>query len=1521
MPVKTILSTIFLLGTMVFPSFGEGLDLAVDGGSVKAAALQPDGMVIVAGEFTKIGGRDRERIARISPEGEVDGFAGGGGADDRINCAVVQPDGKVLVAGRFGTIGSEPRNRIARLQSDGTVEPTDTFDTGTGADGEVFAMALQPDGMILIAGDFASVGGEARGGIARLHPDGSIENTGTFDTGVGADGAVRCVVLQQGGKILISGAFTHVAGVPRNRIARLNADGSLDLDFNPGANGSVESIVVDASGHIVVGGEFTEIDGMARPHLARLFPDGSVEYTGTFDPGSGPDAAVRTMSLQADGKLVIAGDFTGVDGQPRSGIARLLADGTLETTATFNAGNEATGPMDMVMLLRDGGVLIGGGFAGESPYRIASFSNGLPDTALEVPDYATVEWLRDGTAPEIGSAVFEISTDEGATWTRLGSGVRTNGGWRCSGLELPPTGWLRARGATTGAAANGSGGMVEEVQTFVNHPGVTTLAATEVTTTAAKLNGKVNPNGRAFVYFEYGLDESFGSQTSTRMCSGPEYDEMQEWITGLQAGTTYYYRFVAANVFATCYGETRHFTTSAELPMVVTANPSQVGGTEATLAGAVNPMGESAEVYFDYGTTTGYGAQTPAQTMSDGETAIDVAATVSGMNEGQIYHCRIVATSSHGTSYGQDVSFVADAFGTATAPPAVATGDAKAISAFGATLQGTVNPNSGFASAWFEYGLTNEYAKRTPIRGAGNLAASADLSARISGLAPGTTYHYRIVATNSEGRSEGADATFRTSFLPPVVKTGRAEVFADAGIVRLHGSVRANNAGTYVFYEYGTDETHLSVWKPATPFNVMGDEEIHVTGDLNILDSEIEQTYYYRFWVGSNDGEFMGSLASFTLDIRSKLYHQFTPEPSDSTASLQVDLAPEGVNGGWRFAGEPFWRKSGDVATGLVPGDHQVEYKPVAEHIQPPPETVTVTEGEYAALARTYYDRAAGGGGGLRVVLLPSRIAGGEVPEAERARWRLLGDADGQWRDSGEELTGLVPGTYLVECKPVAGWEIPAPHPVEVSEGETGESAFIYVPAGPAAGVAPRPVDFEDMFVTENLPYAYVGQVRSSLGSGSGFVVRPRVVATAAHIVFDEENFTWVENIQWLFEEMRDVFEPEPRTPDGYCVFNGYSGQRQTENTPGEFSPASRNLDVAALYFANEDAGRGGFSGFLASDLPNNEFLTSPALKILVGYPVQGVSESARGTMHATPAMNVAFTQGYGNTYATTDIRGMEGCSGGPLCVRHEDGKYYPAAIYLGGNGETVVRAIDKKVVNLFNYAEGCANGDVGGIVGAGITQSSVHPLGSAAYPGSLTVLIEPREAREAGALWWLSPEARYRPPGATCGGLNPGEYIIQFKAVEGFAAPAPQTVLVEGGKLKEITYTYGEALGELEQWRLEHFGTTSNSGEAADSADADHDGAKNIDEFLAGTDPNNPADRFRIASLRRNDGGVAVECAGKAGRIYELQRRSETTNGQWLTVDTSDALDTDGQVSLSDPSSPEDWALYRILVSMPTLR
>lgn len=267
-------------------------------------------------------------------------------ANQSVYAMAVQPDGKILLGGLFWTLGGQSRNYIGRLNTDGTLDAA----FNPGADYDVLTLCLQLDGKILVAGRFTTLTGQARSNIGRLTSNGALD----VSFNPAANSAVYCMAEQGDGKIMIGGQFTTVGGSPRARIARLNSDGSLDITFNPGADAQVFTLALQPDGRILVGGLFSTLGGQTRNRIGRLNSDGTLD-TG-FDAGA--NEHVDALAIQADGKILVGGFFNTIGGHAQTNIARLHPDGTVDTT--FNPGaNSAVGSL---CLQTDGKILVGGFF-------------------------------------------------------------------------------------------------------------------------------------------------------------------------------------------------------------------------------------------------------------------------------------------------------------------------------------------------------------------------------------------------------------------------------------------------------------------------------------------------------------------------------------------------------------------------------------------------------------------------------------------------------------------------------------------------------------------------------------------------------------------------------------------------------------------------------------------------------------------------------------------------------------------------------------------------------------------------------------------------------------------------------------------------------------------------------------------------------------------------------------------------------------------------------------------------------
>jgi hypothetical protein len=345
-------------------------------------------------------------------------------------------------------------------------------------------------------------------------------------------------------------------------------------------------------------------------------------------------------------------------------------------------------------------------------------------------------------------------------------------------------------GALAAAALVGAGAALAAA------PSATTGPVSSVGATTATVSGSVNPNGTSTSWkVEYGTSTSYGSSTaSANAGSGTSSVAVSGSLSGLKPGTAYHYRVVATNSSGTAHGADGILTTSPA-PQVSTGGASSITSTSATLNGTVNPSGRATTWYFEYGTSTSYGTRTPAKDAGSGTSPGSVSAAVTGLKSGATYHFRLVASSDAGTSRGSDRTFLP------VAPPSVTTKGASSIRDTTATLNAAVNPTGQSTTAYFEYGTTTGYGTKSSAKSLGSGRSSTSFGIGISGLAPGTTYHYRVIATNATGTNGGADQTFTTTGPPGI--SGQAASSITSSTATLAGSLDSRGHSTTWYFEYG----------------------------------------------------------------------------------------------------------------------------------------------------------------------------------------------------------------------------------------------------------------------------------------------------------------------------------------------------------------------------------------------------------------------------------------------------------------------------------------------------------------------------------------------------------------------------------------------------------------------------------------------------------------------------------------------------------------------------------------------
>jgi len=443
-------------------------------GYVYAIATQPDGKLLVGGTFSSLAGQTRKAVGRFNADGALDaafapvvsGSFGLGNGGNTVYCLAVQTNGQILVGGWFTNLAGGFRYSLGRINADGSLDPDLNIALG-GYYPYARCLLVQTNGQILVGGNFSSIGGQARTGLARLNASGTLDasfNPNLVDI-YGGTGYTFSLALQSDGKILVGGQFNTVNGQTRNNIVRLNANGTSDNTFsetsNYGYGYDVNCLVLQTNGQILVGGNIGAINGQA---IGRLNSDGTVDtnFTATID---GP---VSAMLLQTDGKIIVGGTIAKLDGATNNCLGRFNSDGSLDTN--FNArvpspSNPTYASVSSLVLQPDGVMVVGGSFSslgGQSRTNLGWLNNIEPATQSLSSDGATITWLRGGTSPEVWRTSFETSPD-GTNWTSLGAGTRINGGWQLTGLAVSTNDLIRARGFMSGGQHNGSSSILESI--------------------------------------------------------------------------------------------------------------------------------------------------------------------------------------------------------------------------------------------------------------------------------------------------------------------------------------------------------------------------------------------------------------------------------------------------------------------------------------------------------------------------------------------------------------------------------------------------------------------------------------------------------------------------------------------------------------------------------------------------------------------------------------------------------------------------------------------------------------------------------------------------------------------------------------------------------------------------------------------------------------------------------------------------------------------------------------------------
>ncbi|MTB06232.1 MAG: hypothetical protein F2934_03765, partial [Actinobacteria bacterium] len=397
-------------------------------GYVNSIVVQLDNKIVIGGGFTQLNGSAVKYIARLNSDGTPDtAFTAsvGSGFNFDVNALALQSDGKILAGGAFTQFQGGGPAYVARLNADGTKDSTFAGNVGSGLNLDVYSIALQSTGKIVIGGAFTQLGSASAKYLVRLNTDGTNDAAFTSALGTGLDSTVYALDAQSNDKVVVGGVFTTLAGTGAGYAARLNSDGSPDTAFlstiGAGFNSDVYSVVVQPDDEILLGGTFVQLGGTLAGHVARLNTDGSTDTVFASNVGQAFNGDVYAMAVQLDAKVVAVGSFTQYNGVTTNRIVRFDA-----SAGQVNPGTGgATGATGAVGATGARGAT-GAGTTGATGVRGATGAQGLQG----------VQGLQGATGPVGATGLKGATGDRGATGLVGASGL------------LGPTGPAGATGAT-----------------------------------------------------------------------------------------------------------------------------------------------------------------------------------------------------------------------------------------------------------------------------------------------------------------------------------------------------------------------------------------------------------------------------------------------------------------------------------------------------------------------------------------------------------------------------------------------------------------------------------------------------------------------------------------------------------------------------------------------------------------------------------------------------------------------------------------------------------------------------------------------------------------------------------------------------------------------------------------------------------------------------------------------------------------------------------------------------------------
>lgn len=358
-------------------------------------AIQPDGKILVGGNFKSYNGQIRYRIARLNADGSLDATFNAplvGITNYGVLKIALQQDGKIIIIGDSSTVGTNYFNNLMRLNANGSIDTSFVIPVNYRFEN----LVIQPDGKIIVAHNTYNDFYSNKNKLSRLNTDGSFDTTFTtavFGVGFGSDYTdLHKIYVQPDGKVLVSGFFYSCNSVTSKDIIRLNANGTVDSSFSIGSGGTyitpnyglsrILDIVTQPDNKILISGNFLTFNGNPRKRIVRLNQDGSVDLSFADVSGFLNIDDVNSISLFSDGKILASGDLS-QNKRYANHIVKINADGTRDASYNNFGLGFFNSVVNVVSETPDGKILVGGDFHSYNDAKCFSFTRLNQDGSID----------------------------------------------------------------------------------------------------------------------------------------------------------------------------------------------------------------------------------------------------------------------------------------------------------------------------------------------------------------------------------------------------------------------------------------------------------------------------------------------------------------------------------------------------------------------------------------------------------------------------------------------------------------------------------------------------------------------------------------------------------------------------------------------------------------------------------------------------------------------------------------------------------------------------------------------------------------------------------------------------------------------------------------------------------------------------------------------------------------------------------------------------------------------------------